>query len=108
MAPIHLDGGSLFKSGSTIPVKFKLAGASDGIVLDSVKLYAGKVSDAILGTEIEASSTSAADSGNTFRYDASTDEYVFNLATKALNLGTWQLRADLGDGVKHTVLVSLK
>ncbi len=53
-------------------------------------------------------STSAADSGNTFRYDVPSGQYIFNLATKTLAQGTWQIRIDLQDGSPHTVMVSLK
>ncbi|HEU4402315.1 MAG TPA: hypothetical protein VFT43_09435, partial [Candidatus Polarisedimenticolia bacterium] len=50
------------------------------------------VTNSVLGTELEAISTAAADSGNTFRYDAGSDQYIFNLATKPLSAGTWQIR----------------
>ena len=67
------------------------------------------MSSNVVGTEIEAVSTAAADSGNTFRNEAP-QQYIFNLSTKAMATnGTWRIRADLGDGVDNrTVLVSLK
>jgi len=64
------------------------------------------VTGEIVGTEMEAESTSAADSGNTFRFSG--DHYIFNLGTRSLVAGTWRLRIDLRDGVEHTVLISLK
>jgi sugar lactone lactonase YvrE len=106
--PVNADGSSIFKQGSTVPVKFRLAGASAGIADLQAHLYVAKVSEGIAGTEAEAASTSAADSGNTFRYDATADQYVFNWGTKPLSAGTYRLRIDLGDGASHTVLVSLK
>ena len=51
-------------------------------------------------------STKAADTGNTFRQAGG--GYIFNLATKGLSTGSWQIRIDLGDGELHTVLISLK
>ncbi|HYS80057.1 MAG TPA: PxKF domain-containing protein, partial [Anaeromyxobacteraceae bacterium] len=108
LPPINLDGSSVFKSGSTVPVKFRLAGASSGLSNVKAFLLAGFVTNAIVGSELEVASTSAADAGNQFRYDGD-GQYIFNLSTKALGrTGTWQLRIDLGDGVTHTVLVSLK
>jgi hypothetical protein len=47
----------------------------------------------------EATSTSAADTGTTFRYSSVDDQYVYNLGTKGLTEGTWQLGVDLHDGI---------
>lgn len=108
LQPINADGSSIFKLGRTVPVKFKLTDESAGITDLPAKLYLSKVSNGIAGTEIEAVSTSAADSGNTFRYDPADGQYIFNLGTKSLSEGTWQLRIDLLDGVTHTVVISLR
>jgi hypothetical protein len=92
LQPINVDGSSIFtrKQGSTIPVKFKLTGPCAGSL--TFKIFLAMVSNGVLGTEAEATSTSAADTGNTFRYDAANDQYIFNLATKPLSTGTWQIR----------------
>ena len=106
LQPINADGSSVFKLGSTVPVKFRLAGASVGIANAVATLTLAKVSGAVTGTEIEAISTSAATTGNLFRYDGG--QYVFNLATRDLSKGTWRLSIDLHDGVLRTVLISFK
>jgi uncharacterized membrane protein len=106
LQPINMDGTSIFKLGSTVPVKFMLNGAAANLSI-SAHLYAAKLSGSVIGSEIEAVSTVAADSGNTFRVSGG-GNYTFNLNTKGMSAGTWQLRADLGDGVLHTVLISLK
>jgi len=65
----------------------------------------------IVGSDVEATATNAPDSGNVFRYDASADQYIFNLGTKGQSEGTWQLRIDLGDGAPpslRSVVISLK
>lgn len=108
LAPINGDGSSLFKLGSTVPVKFQLAGGSAGVADAVAAIYLAKVSNDVVGTEVEASSTSAATTGNLFRYDVESGQYIFNLSTKGLSKGTWQLRVDLGDGVLRTVFFSLK
>jgi hypothetical protein len=73
------------------------------------KIYVAKVTDAVVGSDVEPVSTSAADSGNTFRYDASAGQYIFNLATKSLSAGAWQISVDLLDGSpRRSVLLSLK
>jgi hypothetical protein len=74
-----------------------------GAKLTIAKLIAG-----IVGTELESTSTSAADFRKPFRFDAASGQHAYNLSTKSLSRGTWQLRADLLDGVLHTVVVSLK
>ncbi len=104
--PVNLDGSSIFKFGSTIPLKFQLTGASASQVI-TAKVYLAKVSNNVIGSDVEAISTSAADSGNTFRSSGG-GQYIFNLSTKPLSIGTWQIRIDLGDGELHTVLISLK
>jgi hypothetical protein len=110
------DDDSVFKLGSTVPVKFRLSGDSAGITDATAKLTVAKVSNGVVGDEIEAVSTSQATTGNLFRYDegspdtTSDDQYIFNWGTKGLQtgVGTYQLKIDLGDGTSNAVLVSLK
>ncbi|MBI5038500.1 MAG: PxKF domain-containing protein [Nitrospirae bacterium] len=109
LQPINPDGSSIFKLGSTVPVKFQLKDANGVYVSTAVaKIYLAKVTDGITGTELEVTSTSSADTGNTFRYDSSGNQYIFNLGTKSLSAGTWRIRIDLGDGTLNTALISLK
>lgn len=107
LQPINVDGSSAFKQGSTVPVKFTLTGASAGIGTVVARLYVQRIG-AGAGSELEALSTSAASTGNEFRYDASSGQYIFNLGTKKLTPGQYQLRIDLGDGVLRTVIISLR
>jgi len=108
LQPINPDNTSIFKKGSTVPVKFRLHGASAGISNLVARLSVAKVSNGIEGTSVEAVSTSAADAGNMFRSDGSGGQYIFNLSTKSLATGTWSLHTDLGDEVTHQVDVSLR
>ncbi|MGS0684532.1 HYR domain-containing protein [Nakamurella sp. GG22] len=106
LQPVNSDGSSIFKLGSTVPVKFQLTGASAGITNLSARLYLQRIGAGATGTVLEAVSTSNATSGNLFRYDSG--QYIFNLGTKTLTAGTYQLRIDLGDGVPRTVNITLK
>ena len=108
LQPIDPDGNSLFKLGSTVAVKFQLAAASAGIANAVATLTAMKITSSLTGTDIEAVSTSAATTGNTFRYDPTSGQYVFNLDTKPLSRGTWLLSIDLHDGVTRRATISLK
>jgi hypothetical protein len=106
LQPVNADGSSIFKARSTVPVKFRLTGASAGVTDLAARLYYKYLSPKITGDETEAISTSAATAGNLFRY--SSGQYIFNWGTKGLASGSYQLRIDLGDGVDHTVMVGLK
>ena len=108
LQPVNTDGSSIFKLGSTVPVKFQLTGASAGITNLPAQLYLQRLGTAATGGTIEAISTSNATTGNLFRYDATAGQYIFNLSTKTLSSGTYQLRLDLGDGVQRVVNISLK
>lgn len=108
LAPLNADGSSVFKIGSTVPVKFQLTGSAAGVTNLPAKLYYAKISDTGTGTEVAAVSTSAADASDQFRYDASGNQYIFNLSTKGFTVGTYQLVIDLGDGVMHTVNITSK
>ena len=105
LQPINQDGSSIFKLGSTIPVKFRLTNECANVSLVA-KIYLRKIDNGIEGTQLEATSTSAADTGNTFRW--SDGQFIFNLATKPLSAGTWKITIDLGDGFPRSVLISLK
>jgi len=67
-----------------------------------------KISNGSNGTEMEAVSTAAATTGNLFRYSSDGNQYIFNLNTKPLSTGTWQIRIELDDGTSQYVNISLK
>lgn len=106
LPPITSDGKSLYTLGRTVPVKFALSGSSATAGGAPAYLYVAKVSAGIVGTYESADSTAAADVGNQFRYTSG--QYVFNLDTSTLSVGTWQLNVDLRDGVQRPVLISIK
>jgi hypothetical protein len=108
LQPVNADGSSIFKLGSTVPVKFQLTGASAGITDLGARLYLKRIGAGATGTVLEAVSTSSATSGNLFRYDATSGQYIFNLNTKPLSAGMYELRIDLGDGVLRTVNITLR
>lgn len=109
LQPINPDGSSIFKLGSTLPVKFQLWDAGGNFVTNAVaKIYVAKISDRIIGAEMEANSTSNATTGNLFRYYSTSNQYIFNLGTKTLSTGTWQIRIELDDGTSKTATIGLK
>jgi hypothetical protein len=109
LPPINADGSSVFKAGSTVPVKFALTGADAGITTLTATLWVTRISNSIVGTDLEAVATNTpASTGNAFRYDPTSGQYLFNWSTKGFSPGTYVLRIDLGDGALHPVTVGLR
>ncbi len=84
LQPINADGTSVFKYNSTIPVKISFTdcnGSTPANLAPTIKLT--MISGATPGLEInEPISTSAADTTGVMRF--STNQYIYNLATKPL------------------------
>ncbi|MBZ0220876.1 MAG: HYR domain-containing protein [Candidatus Methylomirabilis sp.] len=104
-----IDQDRPFKLGNTIPVKFRLMEAhgdmtSTASAAISLQKYSetGPVDDPLDGTE------AGADNGNMFRYDEDDGQYVFNLGTRGLTQGSWQVSVSLDDGTTHAVVIFIK
>jgi predicted extracellular nuclease len=84
LPPINADGTSVFKYKSTIPVKIRLTdcdGSTPANLAPTIRLT--MVSGATPGLEInEPESTSGADTTGVMRF--SSNQYIYNLATKPL------------------------
>ncbi len=96
-----------FKLGSTIPVKLALCDANGSTVTSAVAMLFLQQYSASepVGEPIEVTSTNA-DTGNYFR--VSEGMYIYNLYTKDLTSGTYQIRAVLDDGSTSTISLLLK
>ena len=82
---------SIFKYGSTIPVKIRVTdclGTSVSGLSPTISVSKVNPNPPPVGTDEATQSTSAADTGNTMRYDASAGQYIYNLATRPLSDGT--------------------
>jgi hypothetical protein len=107
LQPINPDGLSIFKAGSTVPVKFDLTDAAvSSITTATATLSIAKISDSVEGVFVEAVSTSAATTGSLFRYDGG--HYMFNLSTKGMTAGTYSIKVTLDDGTTYRTQISLK
>ena len=116
LQPVSLgDQRSVFKVGSTVPVKFKLMCGTQPITDAVARLSVQKVDGTVEGPVNEVVSTSAATMGNLFRYDDTNQQYIFNLSTKgsfdggmwSFSEGTWRLVIELDDGSRHHALIDL-
>ncbi|MES2315133.1 MAG: PxKF domain-containing protein [Patescibacteria group bacterium] len=100
---------SVFKAGSTVPVKFQLK-KLDGTITQATTtpiwltpLQGSKMSAAV----DESVYSDAATSGNTFKWDGS--QYIYNWSTKGLIPGYWyKISVKLDDGNTYSVTVGLK
>ena len=110
LPPIQADGSKIFKLGSTIPVKFQLTDTNGSSIATATATMALQrySDDEPVGDPIEVTSTSSADTGNMFRYSSGDSQYIYNLNTKGLSSGTWQIRVSLDDGTVKTTFISLK
>ncbi|MFL0270042.1 Ig-like domain-containing protein [Candidatus Clostridium radicumherbarum] len=109
LQPINPNGTSLFKLGSTVPVKFQLKDATGNYVSTAAAtLSIARMTDSVAGTDEEVVSTSAATTGNAFRYDSTANQYIFNLSTKNLEKGTYKLTINFGGYTSEPIQISLK
>jgi hypothetical protein len=102
---------SVFKLGSTVPVKFQLTGASapiKGGLVGSAYLNPQLVTTNLTAPVNETTITEDADQGSAFRYDSTANQYIYNWSTKGLSSGVYRLYLNLGDGVTRFVDVGLR
>lgn len=86
-------------------MKFQLRDeGGNNITTASASIYLTNVTSA----EINGTSSGKSNEGNLFRYDTTENQYIFNLATKPLSAGTWQIRIELDDGTSKYVNIGLE
>jgi hypothetical protein len=107
--PVNSDGSSVFKLGSTIPLKLTLADADGVLVPDGdVEVSLERISTTVEGDVIEEVVAATPTNGKLFEYDGDSGQYRFNLSTKPLSKGTWMVRIALDDGTVHRTKISLR
>ena len=102
---------SVFKAGSTIPVKFQLK-KWDGTITQAeaepVWLYPKR------GSKMDESAEEyfydvLGTTGNTYKWDPENQQYIFNWSTKKLKAGYWyEIYAKLDDGNTYSVTIGLR
>ncbi len=107
LPPFKAAGSNDFNLGRTIPVKFQLWDANGNYISTATaRIYLAKVTNGVAGNEIEGVSSGNANTGNLFRN--ADNQYIFNLATKSLSTGTWQIRIELDDSTSKYATIGLK
>lgn len=86
LSPFNADGSSIWKYGSTAPVKVRITDCAGTPVSGLAPTVATQLisSSTPPASVDEAASTSSSDVGSTMRYDAAAGQYVFNFATKSV------------------------
>lgn len=102
---------SVFKAGSTVPVKFQLKRADGTVVRANAEpIWSIPVKGLPMNAAIdEGVYTLAPTSGLTYRWDSIDQQYIYNWSTKGLEAGYWyHISASLDDGSAYTVTVGLR
>jgi dipeptidyl aminopeptidase/acylaminoacyl peptidase len=108
LSPVNRDGSSVFKLNSTVPLKLRLADAADRDVDTAhIVVEMERYSSSVLGTEIESTVTATPTNGKDFTYHGA-GEYHYNLSTKPLSVGTWNIKLTLGDGTVRRTRISVR
>jgi VCBS repeat-containing protein len=93
-----LDGSNPTVHGASVPVQFQLSVKGENVYWAS----------ATLNIDGHAATSNVPGQGNSFRYDPTTQEYIFNASTKGLSAGTHTFTVNLDDGTSHTLTVTVK
>ncbi|WP_141775706.1 PxKF domain-containing protein [Phycicoccus sp. SLBN-51] len=100
---------SVFKAGSTVPVKFQVKKA-DGTVVQAAAAptWLTPVKGGSMSLPVdESTQTVTADSGSTFRYDTTDRQYIYNWKT-GTGGNYWQIGVRLDDGQTYYVNIALR
>ena len=89
-----------FKKMSTIPVKFQL--------FDTFGNPVGNAVATLTVNGATAVSSGNSNDRNYFRYDPVKQQYIFNLSTKMLSLGSNELKVTLDDGTEYIWSIKIK
>ena len=112
LPPINPDGSTVFvKRKGAIPVKFQLRTCSGAFVDNAVAtIQVYFYSSGVVGDEVaDVSSVGSANTGNLFRFDPQSHQYVYNLDASSLQKNaSYIIRTHLDDGSEHDVLISIK
>jgi len=112
LPPIKPDGSVAFlRKRGAIPVAFQLTNCSGQFITNAVAtievlfVKSGAGGDVVL----DVSSVGGANTGNLFRFDPGTNQYIYNLdALMLASNSVYKIRAHLDDGTTHEVLISIK
>lgn len=101
---------SIFKAGSTVPAKFQLK-RDDGTVVQapSAPMWLTPVKGSATSATVDESVyTVSADSGSTYRYDATAQQYLYNWKSTNAGGNYWRVGVRLDDGQTYYANLGLR
>jgi hypothetical protein len=101
---------SVFKAGSTVPLKFQLKNASGATVQPSWAPYIGSLvqGPAMSGTASATTYTTTGTVGSSFRSDAASQQWIYNWGTRGLPANYYYtITVKLSDQSTKTVIIGL-
>ncbi|MCA1721007.1 MAG: PxKF domain-containing protein [Actinobacteria bacterium] len=102
---------SIFKAGSTVPVKFQLKRADGSVVqASSPPLWLNPTKGSLTTAAVDESAYGdAATTGGTYRWDSSAQQYIYNWGTAKAQAGAyWRIGVQLDDGQTYYVNIGLR
>jgi hypothetical protein len=100
---------SVFKAGSTVPAKFQLKKADGTVVQGGTASWLAPVKGSAMTAQVdETVYTASADSGSTYKYDATAQQYQYNWQTGKTAGNYWRIGVTLDDGQTYYVNIGLK
>jgi hypothetical protein len=110
---LQYDPAKLNNAGSTVPIKLTLCSVNGtNLSASAIVLHAVKLVNVVTGAVAPVDGSGNANPGGDFRYEpgqGTGGSYIFNLSTKNLSAGTWQLVVTAtGDNVPHTLTLQVR
>jgi hypothetical protein len=102
---------SVFKAGQTVPVKFQVKNASGQIVqANSAPVWLTPAKGNLTTSSVNEDSFAATgDSGSTYRWDSTAQQYIYNWNTSSTQAGYyWKIGVKLDDGMTYTTDIGLR
>ncbi|MGZ4542573.1 MAG: PxKF domain-containing protein, partial [Mycobacteriaceae bacterium] len=105
---------SIFKAGSTVPVKFQLTDALGQVVQEAAPgpVWLAPVKGGALpstATVDESSYTTTATASGFYKWDPTSSQYIYNWNTTKSAAGSyWRIGVQLDDGTTHYVSIGLR
>jgi hypothetical protein len=109
LQPLDYTQLAIYARGSTIPVRFRLRGASADVTNAVARFrLVAQASAKDPGAINRVGVTNPPTSGDLFRYIPEKGYYIFYWSTTGLARGTYRIRVELGDGTWNVIRVGLK
>jgi hypothetical protein len=100
---------SVFKAGSTVPAKFQLRNSAGQVVQSTgAPVWLTPVKGVAMSLPVDESAvTVSADSGSSFRWDSTAQQYIYNWKT-GTGGNYWRVGVTLDDGETYYVNIGLR